>query len=324
MADTGLAHTHFRLPGTGLIARLPKQSQMQLDAAANLAYQEACYARASQSGHAPFVRRVLPPCSSLPRGGLLVEEIAGRPAALPDDLNPIAEALAAIHSLTVPPMTCRSPLLDPKDPFQQLTSEILAQADYLDQAQISKKTNVILRDGISSVMQLVDAAERPEKRLISFDAHPGNFLIDRRGKAILVDLEKCRYSLAQLDLAHATLYTSTTWDVASHAILSLDEVARTYERWLQSLAGQDWAEDAARWIVPMRRAMWLWSMTWCAKWLCLSGKSQREDADGEDWSRERSEGALVDHVYDRVTHYLAPETADMVSKEIGELAGYYC
>ena len=37
------------------------------------------------------------------------------------------------------------------------------------------------------------------------------------GCAVLVDLEKCRYSYAQPDLAHATRYTSTTWDAASSA-----------------------------------------------------------------------------------------------------------
>jgi hypothetical protein len=38
-------------------------------------------------------------------------------------------------------------------------------------------------------------------------------LITATGKAVLVDLEKLRYSYPPLDLAHATRYTSTTWDV---------------------------------------------------------------------------------------------------------------
>ena len=83
MADKGLAHWHFRLPGTGWIARVPKQSQMNLPAEANLAYQSACFVRAAPSGHTPKLLGVLSPSEHLPRGALLVEEIVGRPARLP-------------------------------------------------------------------------------------------------------------------------------------------------------------------------------------------------------------------------------------------------
>jgi len=52
MADTGLAHHHVWLTrdGTDWVARLPKQSQLGLDAHANLDYQAACFERASLSG----------------------------------------------------------------------------------------------------------------------------------------------------------------------------------------------------------------------------------------------------------------------------------
>ena len=36
----GLAHDHVRLVGTGWLARIPKQSQMQLGAQENLIYQQ--------------------------------------------------------------------------------------------------------------------------------------------------------------------------------------------------------------------------------------------------------------------------------------------
>ena len=99
MPDKGLAHWHFRLPGTGWLARVPKQSQMDLPAEANLAYQSACFVRAAPSGHTPKLLGVLSPSAHLPRGALLVEEIVGRPARLPADLPAIMEALAAIHAL---------------------------------------------------------------------------------------------------------------------------------------------------------------------------------------------------------------------------------
>jgi hypothetical protein len=223
--------------------------------------------------------------------------------------------MASIHTLPVPARAGRAPILAPADPLADLLEEIGAQAAYLDPAGIAPETTELIRDGITDLSVLVAAPARPAARLISFDAHPGNFLVEPSGRAVLVDLEKCRYSAPQLDLAHATLYTSTTWDVASHAVLGVEEVARVHERWIGRIGGADWARDAGRWLVPMRRAMWLWSMTWCAKWRVLSARAARGDGEGEDWSAEASGADLVAHVRDRVDHYLAAATARMVADE---------
>ena len=317
LPDTGLAHDHIRLGGTGWIARLPKQSQMQLGAAENLAYQAACFERASLSGHAPRLSAVLLPSDHLPRGGLIVEEIEGRPARLPEDLPAIMAALAAIHALPVPEAPARPPLLDPADPLADLAEEIDAQAEHLPAAH--PDTRAIIERHIAALRDLAASEARPPKRLISFDAHPGNFLITPSGHAVLVDLEKARYSAPPLDLAHATLYTSTTWDVASHAVLTPHEVARACTEWLAHLPGDERA--ALRpWIVPMRRAMWLWSMTWCAKWRVLSEAQAKAGTSGEDWAADNSEAALVAHVKGRVDHYLDPETAAHIDMEFGLLA----
>lgn len=47
LPDKGLAHDHVRITGSGLLARIPKQSQMRLTPADNLAYQAACFERAA-------------------------------------------------------------------------------------------------------------------------------------------------------------------------------------------------------------------------------------------------------------------------------------
>jgi len=315
MPDTGLAHDHVRMGGTGWIARLPKQSQMQLGAEDNLAYQAACFTRASASGHAPRLSAVLPPSEGLPRGGMVVEEIIGRTARLPEDLPAIMAALAAIHSLPVP--EARTPLLDPADPLAGLLEEIGAQAAYLRAA--APATRAIVERHIAALRDLADDAPRPPKRLISFDAHPGNFLITPSGRAVLVDLEKARYSAPPLDLAHATLYTSTTWDVATHAVLTPEEVAGACRHWLACLPEAERA-PLAPWIMPMRRAMWLWSMTWCAKWRVLSGAEAQATQDGEDWAADKSEAALIAHVRGRVDHYLDPGTAARMDEDFAHLA----
>ena len=174
---------------------------------------------------------MLPPSAALPRGGLIVEEIEGRAARLPEDLPAIMAALAAIHALPVPAETERAPLLSPADPLAGLLEEIGAQAEYLGIARVAPDTREVLEDNIAALRDLASRDARPPRRLISFDAHPGNFLITPSGRAVLVDLEKARYSAPPLDLAHATLYTSTTWDVASHAVLSPEETAEACLEW---------------------------------------------------------------------------------------------
>ena len=85
-----------------------------------------------------------------------------------------------------------------------------------------------------------------------------------------------------------------------------------YRTWEQAM-GAD-AAHAQAWQLPLRRAMWLWSVSWCAKWRVLSGAQRTAGADGEDWSGNRSDAALVNHVRERVQHYLsAPVVASVLA-----------
>lgn len=332
LADTGLAHLHLRLQGSPALLRVPKQSQMGLSAAANLAYEAACYARAWPSGHVPQGLGVLPPAPGLPRGALLVEAVAGRPARLPQDLPAIAAALAAVHALPLPSPGQAGPLLYPVDALADLRDEIERQAQYLPAAGLLAATRAAIDAGRARLARLCDAPARPPRGLIAFDAHPGNFLLRRDGRAVLVDLEKARYSHPPLDLAHATLYTSTTWDAASAAELDIDAVAGFYETWAAHVSSAAVAATGATvaaragmhaqrpWFVPLREAMWLWSLTWCAKWRVLSTQAADGAARGEDWSSERSSDALVAHVRSRVDCYLSADVVAQVRDELATLA----
>ncbi|WP_192034914.1 phosphotransferase [Halomonas sp. YLGW01] len=322
MPDTGLAHAHLWLErdsGEDWVARLPKQSQMGLAVDDNLAYQAACFTRASRSGHTPALKAVLPPSAALPRGGLLVSAIRGRPSRLPEDLPAIAEALASLHAQPLPPAEKRAPLLAPIDPWAAMLAELHEQAAYLDQAKIAPEVRQALHDDLLALVQWASEAPPPRPTLISFDAHPGNFLVQDGGRAMLVDLEKCRYSLPGFDLAHATLYTSTTWDPRSHAALSLAEVRAFHRAWAASMAERDARFDADD-LLQCRRAMWLWSVTWCAKWQVERCRARDAAAAGADWSSELSDPALIRHVADRVHHYLSAPVIARVRDEWRALA----
>lgn len=307
LPDKGLAHDHVRLVGTGVLARIPKQSQMRLGASDNLTYQKTCFERAAPSGHTPQLVVTLAPDSLLPWGALLVEDIVGTPAVLPDQLPALIQALAALHALPVPDLAARAPLQHSADPALALVQEIATQAQYLPKADLMPSALRLIEAALSDLRERLSVQHRPPIALIAFDGHPGNFIVRPSGQAVLVDLEKCRYSYPGLDLAHATLYTSTTWDVASHAVLSDASVLNAYATWGRAV-GPLLASAALPWHGTLRRAMGLWSLTWCAKWRVLSGQQTSGLPVGEDWSQARSDAALVAHVRERVDHYLSEET----------------
>lgn len=318
LPDKGLAHLHVRLVGTGLLARIPKQSQVGLAPDANLRHQQTCFERAQLSARTPGCVGILPVGQELPRGALLVQEIAGPAAVLPRDLDAIAQSLAGLHALALPAPEARPPLQDAGDPLQQLHAEISAQARFMPQAALPAQ----VRDAIEGERQALAASvalpDRPPRSLIAFDAHPGNFLLRGPGDAVLVDLEKCRYSYPGLDLAHATLYTSTTWDVSTRAVLTADEVAGFYRCWEAAMDPSP-AAAARPWHLPLRRAMWLWSLTWCCKWRSLSSAAPGDPRQGEDWSSANSDASLVGHVRERVDHYLSPEAVAFTLHEFARL-----
>ncbi len=309
MADTGLAHDHVWIHRNGddWVARLPKQSQMNLAPVDNLAYEAACYERASEGGHVPRLHGILPVSDGLPRGGLLVDAIEGRLAQLPDDLPRIADALASLHQLSLPNQP--APLLAPNDPWQAMCEEVSRQAQWLEKADLSSDVIARVRDELEALLVTLPDADRC---LISFDTHPGNFLITEEGRAVLVDLEKCRYGLPGIDLAHTSLYTSTTWDVNSQAVLTLDEVVAFYQRWQARMGKSPSAET----LVACRRATWLWSLTWCAKWRAQHLQSTDTEHRGQDWSAELTDAAVIEHVRDRVEHYLSLPIIEHVHNEL--------
>ncbi len=310
LTDKGLAHDHVAMPGTGLLFRVPKQSQMELSPADNLAFQAECFRRAAASGAAPGVRDIVDPGDVLPFGALVVEHVEGRAARLPGDLPAIARCLAAIHAQPLP-AEC-APLAIFRNALAGILAEVERQAEHLDHPGVPAISRRLIREEISGLRR--DAATGAAALcLITFDAHPGNYLIRPDGSAVIVDLEKMRYSAPGFDLAHASLYTSTTWDIETRAELSPSEAVGFYRTWLAAV--QPGLRDEARpGLVAERRAMWLWSVTWCARWLAESAGGAAHGST-RDWSKNLSDDVLTRHVADRVTDYLSHESVEKVRED---------
>ena len=318
MPTSGLAHDHVILSGRDLLLRVPRQSQMRLDAERNLRYQAACFQRMEASGHTPKFHGYLSPSKTVPMGALIVEHIHGTALSAPNDLPAAAKALAAIHTLPLPERTERPPLIDQTDPMAETLTEVQGQAAFLPQAELDADSLRMIREELRAAEQDIASLPKAPVALISFDAHPGNFLVKDDGTAILVDLEKGRYGGAGVDLAHATLYTSTTWDVATYSEPSRDEIAHFYHCWRAALP-MALGDALSPYLMPMRRLMWLWSITWCAKWRVESAKQIRaakhQVQDTEDWSAENTSARLIDHVRGRVDLYLSPEIIERVRQD---------
>ncbi len=309
----GLAHDHVEVKGRNLLLRVPKQSQFAMAAAENLNYQAACFRRVGESGHAPALEAVIAPCKSVSMGALLVEQIDGRPPSLPQDLGALAECMARVHALPVPDTTQRPPLEDHPNPVAGAMKEIEQQARFLDEAALSAEARQEIESELAWARLFAAETEGQSQpqTLVLTDTHPGNFLIDPEGRAIIVDLEKALYGSPATDLAHATIYSSTTWDTDVYADLSIDEIAAFYQRYLETIP-EELAESLRPWMLPLRRITLLRAVTWCAKWRVLQSRSKTENkhsaASTEDWSAENNTSDLIAHVAGRVDEYLQAKT----------------
>jgi thiamine kinase-like enzyme len=154
--------------------------------------------------------------------------------------------------------------------------------------------------------------------LVATDTHPGNYVLRADGRAFIVDLEKALYGAPAIDLAHCTLYTSTTWDVESGVEISPADVAGFYSHYLGAVPA-DLADRLAPWLMPLRRMTWLRSTTWSAKWRVQSRKERVEAKHAapatEDWSAENRDAALIAHVEGRTRDYLSAEVVERIRAE---------
>jgi hypothetical protein len=307
MLAKGVNHDHYRVARLRLVLRVPRATPWAGDAAAQVAGEAAGFERAAPAGVTPRLIAALPPAPGLPRGALAVEEIRGRDPELPRDLRAIAEALARLHALPLPPASARAPLPDHglDGPIAATLAVIARQREFLPRVDLAPATRAALEEEWAEAERhargLAPAGQ--PLALVGTDTHPGNFIMRGDADAVLVDLERVCYGSPAIDLAHATLYTSTTWDLEVQAVLSPDEVAGFYRHYL----GQVGAERAAvlrPWLGPSRRLTWLRTMMWAVRLRAL-------DQGGRLSLNDR----LAHHIRARLNDFFDPGTVARVRAE---------
>ena len=310
----GIAHDHVRIGASGYIARVPRPVQFAADAGpdAYIRYQAASFARAAPSGHVPRLVAAIAPSAGLPRGALVIEEIVGRPPRLPEELALIAECLARIHSLPVPPPAERPPLIDHEDPARGTLDVIERNARSLDAAGVAGTARRAIEEEIAWARRFAADAKGKDQpvTLVVSDSHPGNYLVDAppnrpTRRAMFVDIEKTIYGSPAVDLAHATVYTSTTWDVDCGSVLKPDVVAGFYRDY-RARIDADLARRLKPWLAPMRRLTWLRTTTWACRFKAeLLDRGEAGDP----------ASAYVRHVQARIADFLNPATIASIRRE---------
>lgn len=307
LPDKGIAHDHLRIGASGLLARVPRPGQFPQGGDGYIRYQAASFRRAGASARVPRLTAAIAPAPGLPNGALVIEEIKGRPPRVPGEMPAIADCLARIHSLPVPPPAERAPLLDHPDPALGTLQVVERNAKFLEAAGASKETQRAVAEELDWARRFAADAKGKDQpvTLVASDTHPGNFLIDANGTAILVDVEKMIYGSPAIDLAHATLRVATTWDIDCGAILSPEDVRDFYRDYLRRIdAGL--AQRLRPWLAPMRRLTWLRTTSWATRF-----KAETVDAGrlGDDAS------PFLRHVRARIADILDPATVAAIRAE---------
>jgi aminoglycoside phosphotransferase (APT) family kinase protein len=310
---TGTAHGHVRLPD-GLIARVAYAYEGDAGAAARLDTQAAAFRLMASSHCTPLLHDVLPPRLGLPGGALIVDRIVGRAPLLPRDLGAIATSLAAMHSVETP--TVASPIPHQKNPFLE-TLEIVEQGAmrFLDKAVQDPGARAEIADELQLIRGMaLTLGKQPQPLTIALaDTHPGNFIVDSEGIAWFVDLEKVHVGSPAIDLAHATLPTSTLWHPDVGQILSQGQVAGFYAQYLARV-GEARAAELEPWLMPMRRLTWLRTTMFMARWRVQTG-SPRDPNDPGQWSDAGLEPAMKAHLQARIDQCFEREAIRAIRAE---------
>lgn len=310
---TGTAHGHVRLPD-GLIARVAYAYEGDTGAAARLDTQAAAFRLLAPSKCTPLLHDILPPRAGLPGGALIVDRIVGHAPVLPRDLGAMATSLAAMHALEKPAGT--SPIPRQENPFLETLQVVEQNARrFLDQAVPDPGARAEVADELRLMRGMAPAlAARPQPLTIALaDTHPGNFIVDADGTAWFVDLEKVHVGSPAIDLAHATLPTSTLWHPDVGQILSRGQVAGFYAHYLARI-GERRAAELEPWLVPMRRLTWLRTTMFMARWR-VQTRQPLDPGDPGQWSDAGLEPAMKVHLQARIDQCFARDAIRRIRAE---------
>lgn len=303
LAATGTAHGHVRIVptigGRRLLARVAYAHPGDPAAPARLHRQAAAFRHVAPSGVTPRLVDLVEPSAHLPGGALIVDAIDGRAPRLPREMTAIAETLATLHRLPAPAASSLLPRQD--NPFLATLAVVEHHAArFLDHAVPEARARAELGEELGELrgMGLALGKRAQPVGLALGDTHPGNFIVDQAGKAWFVDLEKVHTGSAAIDLAHASLPTSTRWGPGEDCELGAEELKLFHSHYLSSIDRRV-AAALKPWLLPMRRLTWLRGLVFFCRWR-VQTRAPRDPADPEQWSDAGMDPAMKAHLDARI------------------------
>jgi thiamine kinase-like enzyme len=319
LSSKGTAHGHVAIlppvDGRNLVVRIAYAFPNDPTAAQRLIVQAEAFRRCAPSNATPRLFATVPPSAATPGGLLIVDRIDGRPPQLPQELALMARSLAAIHALPVPPQQQAAPIPFPADAVTALLQTVETNAVFFDRMQMDDASRRALREELEFAHAYANSKSRgtPEPVLALADTHPGNFLVDAEGKAWFVDLEKVHYGAAAIDLAHATLYTSTRWDRDVDIALSRNAIAQFYRTYLARI-GEARAQRLRPFLLPLRRMTWLRTMAFTARWSVQTDPTY-SGTEPDRWSDTGLSSEMKVHTQATIADFYRPQTIERIRSE---------
>jgi aminoglycoside phosphotransferase (APT) family kinase protein len=310
---TGTAHGHVRLVD-GRLARVAYTHEGDASAAGRLQTQAFAFRHLEPAGRTPRLHEVIAPRAGLPGGALVVDFIDGRAPALPGELDLMADTLARIHALPVPPAS--APLPRQANPFLDTLEGIELNARrFLDKAVPDSEVRAEIAEELRAMREMASTlGRRPQPLAVALaDTHPGNFIVDRVGIAWFVDLEKVHVGSPAIDLAHATLPTSTMWHPDVGTVLTRGEVQDFYDSYCARV-GAERTAALAPWLVPMRRLTWLRTTLFMARWR-VETLSPRAPSNPAQWSDAGLDARMKAHIDARIDECFRSDTIRAIRAE---------
>jgi hypothetical protein len=259
LAGKGLAHAHVRVKGKSVLLRLPRLRAGE-DANERLTREAEMFARAAPSDATPRLLGTIAPGELVPSGALIVDDISGTAPRLPQDLPALGNALGSIHKMKVPDAAARAPLASPSNPVAATVATIEGNLALADKAGLDPKAKIAFGQEIAWAKEFATNNDKRfqgmTRSLCLYDTHPGNFIAAPGGRAYFVDIDKCLYSFAGLDLAHLCARPALAWDPDCAASLSPADIDAFVRAWALRV-GDALARETTSAFRPFRRLVWL-------------------------------------------------------------------
>lgn len=305
-----LSHEHVRVANHGVV-RMPIALPNEGHWTKWANFQAEAYGTLGRRNLSPRFFASLDSCPALPNGGVLVEFVQGRLPRLPKDFPALARFLAKLHQLPPPPEDmCGLPYHS--EPLLAAMQEILQQARYLEEAPITDGTRKLLESELAWLEGFAQSGwvlmGAPPFGLTIGRAHPGDFLIDDAGEAVLLDVENLHYGLSILDVGALSIYPATVWDMGVKAELTETDVLDFNRHYLEALPNA-YRTHYAPWLQVGRRIATLRLLTWACMWLV------RHRRPGDQWAADKRPPGIMTHMLTQARHFVSEPVVSALRSE---------